>query len=94
MGAFIVTSKNGLIVSYEDADELVVYDMDMKSVRAVLKKPNDSTLLEDLLEDYDVWALVTRSISEENAEIIRDAGFKIVLTKALSIDDYIKEVIV
>ncbi|MEM1595683.1 MAG: hypothetical protein QXS24_00815 [Desulfurococcaceae archaeon] len=94
MGSIILTIKNNNIVSYDEAEELVVYDMDNRRIVARLKKPNDPVLIEDLLEEHDLWAIVSKSISPEVAEVLRGIGIKIEITDVASIEDYIREIFI
>ncbi|MEM4718346.1 MAG: hypothetical protein QXE81_06310 [Desulfurococcaceae archaeon] len=94
MGSIILTCKNNLIVTYEEAVDLVVYDMDLRKIIGIVRKPSDPLILEDLAEEYDPWVIVTKGISEENEEILRDIGVKIVITKRNNIMEYINEVMI
>lgn len=92
MGTIVFTCKGDTIVSYEDADELLVYDMDSKRLVHKLKKPQDPFLLEDLLEEYDPWVVVSEGVSPEIGGLLRDMGVKLEFTRKRKIGEFLEEV--
>lgn len=94
MGSAILTCKGEFIVSYDEANELIVYDMDSKRVVYKFKKPSSPLLLEDVLEDFDPWVVVSEYISPEVIEILRDMGVKIEITRRCKVSEYVESVFV
>jgi len=92
LASIVLTCRRGDIVSYVEADELVVFDMDSKDIVARLKKPRDLGLLEDLLEEYDPWVVVTAHVDPEIQEALRDMGFKVEVVKSVKLSEYINDV--
>jgi len=92
LGSVIMTCKGEFIVSYDEADELVVYDMDVKKIVYRLRKPQNPLLLEDVLEGLDPWVIVSEYISPEVSEVLRDMGVKIELTKKREVREFVAEV--
>lgn len=92
MGSVILTCKGEFIVSYDEADELVIYDMDVKEVVHRVKKPQNPLLLEDLLENFDPWVVVSEYISPEVSEVLRDIGVKVELTKKRKVREFVEEI--
>lgn len=89
----IISCKDDYVVSYDDADELVVYDMDERKLIDRFKKPRNIHILEDLLEKYDPWALITESLSPEKTEVVRDMGIKIHYVNKRRVEEVIKEIL-
>jgi hypothetical protein len=92
LASIVLTCRRGDIVSYVEADELVVFDMDSKDIVARLKKPRDLGLLEDLLEEYDPWVVVTAYVDPEIQEALRDMGFKVEVVKSVKLSEYLNDV--
>ncbi len=92
MASIVFTCKNNEIVGFNEAEELVVYDMDSKKITARLKKPRSIELLEDILEEYDPWIIATVEVDPEIHDQLREMGFKVEIVKPSKLDDYIEEV--
>jgi predicted Fe-Mo cluster-binding NifX family protein len=92
MATIVLTCKGDTIVSIEEAEELVVFDIDSKSIVTRIKKPNQLELLEDMLEEYDPWAIVTSQVTDETFELLREMGLKVELVETRKLKDYLEEV--
>jgi len=92
MASIVFTCKNNEIVGFNEAEELVVYDMDSKKITARLKKPRNIELLEDILEEYDPWIIATVEVDPEIHDQLREMGFKVEIVKPSKLNDYIEEV--
>lgn len=89
----VFTCKRDYVTGYEDAEELVVYDMDSKAVMFKVKKPRDIGVLEDILDDegLDLWVFVTASIPEDVKSAIEDMGVKVQLVEKMSLREILEE---
>lgn len=94
MGSLILTCRGELIVSYEEANELIVYDMDSRRVILRIRKPDDPLLLEELLEDHDPWIIVSEYVPPKVYEVLRDMGLKVELTKKCRVVEYLENVFI
>lgn len=94
MVSVIILCKNNLVVSYEEATDVVIYDMDLKKKVLTMRKPPDPNLLEDTIEEYDVCALITSSISPDYREVFEEMGVKPIIVDQNTLDNVIKEIFV
>ncbi len=94
MVSVIITCKNDVVVKYEDAREIVIYDMDSKKIVLRREKPPRPELLEDIVEEYDVCAMLTASIEPETEEVFATMGVKVVLVKQSNIEEVINEIFI
>jgi len=92
----VLTCKGSIVTSYDEAEELVVYDMDSRTVKLLLKKPSSIEVLEDLFEDqgYDFWVFITTSISEYMREVIEYMGVKVQIVRSGSLREVLEELFV
>lgn len=92
MISVMIFCKNNVITSYEEASSIVIYDMDSRKVVLTMEKPSLPDMLEDIVEEYDVCALLTTSISPENRSAFEEMGVKTVIVEQVSIDEVIEEI--
>ena len=93
MAVAVFTCRKNYVTSYEDAEELVVYDMDNRTIKFSLKKPRSIEVLEDILEDRncDFWVFITTSIPEDVKSIIEEMGVKVQIVEKSPLKEVIKE---
>ncbi|GEM_PF-980121 len=96
MSIAVLTCKGNIVTSYDEAEELVVYDMDSRVVKLSLKKPSSIEVLEDIFEDqgYDFWVFITTSIPEYVRDIIEDMGVKVQIVRSGSLREVLEELFV
>lgn len=94
MGTVVLTCRGNTVVSYTEADELVIYDMEARRVVSRLRKPDNPVLLEDMLEDLDAWAILSEGVPPSVSDVIRDMGIKVQLVARRNIKDLIDELFV
>lgn len=92
MTSVIISCKKELVVQYEEADELLIYDMDTRKVVFRGEKPQDPDLIEELVEDYDVCAIITAGITPENRMFFEGIGVKPVLVDKNLVDKVINDI--
>ncbi|MEM4482094.1 MAG: hypothetical protein QXK88_04775 [Desulfurococcaceae archaeon] len=90
----VLTCKGDLVVSYNEAEELVIYDMQAKRVISRLRKPSNALLLEEILEDFDPWVIFSEDIPADIVDAIRDMGIKVQLVKGYTVEGLISELFV
>jgi len=92
----VLTCKNSCVTSYEESEELVVYDMNERAVKFSLRKPRNIEMLEDILEDRgcDFWVFITADISEDVKSIIEDMGVKIQIVERKPLKEILEELFV
>ena len=77
-GVGVVETSNGfLVTSFDDADKLVVIDLDSGD-RIVLDKPRSLDELELFIERYDPVILFCKSISSDYELFISEHGVKVI----------------
>lgn len=94
MVSVIISCREGLVVEYEEADELFIYDMDLKKVVFKCKKPRDQDVLEELIENYDVCAMITAGVAPENRLLFEEVGIKLVIVDKSRLDKIISDIFV
>lgn len=96
MSIAVLTCKGSIVTSYEEAEELIVYDMDSRAVKLSLKKPNNIEVLEDLFEEhgYDFWVFITTSIPEYVKDVIEAMGVKVQIVKSGSLREVLEELFI
>jgi len=87
----LVTTRDGKISGFEEAKEVVVYDIEEGKIARVLSGRVLLDAIEDLVEELDAWIMFTRSISSENRELIEESGIKTVVTTSGSIEEILRE---
>jgi len=89
----VITCKREEITSYEDAEELVVYDMDSRTIKFSLRKPRNIEVLEDVLEERgcDLWVFITASIPESVRDIIENMGVKVQIVRRAPLKEILEE---
>lgn len=92
MVSVIITCKNDRVVSFEEASEVVVYDMDARKVVHKAEKPSRLYVLEDVAEEFDSCALLTTSVSTEVREVLEEMGLKVVLVKPSALAEILSDI--
>jgi len=84
-------NNNGEIVGYEEADYIIVFEMESrKMIRRF--QPNQTNVLEDIIEASDSCILVTTSISSEKLLEIEEYGVKVIFVDKKDLRDFLSEI--
>jgi len=84
-------NNNGEIVGYEEADYIIVFEMESrKMIRRF--QPNQTNVLEDIIEASDSCILVTTSISSEKLLEIEEYGVKVIFVDKKDLRDFLNEI--
>ncbi len=88
----VFATRNGVLSSLEDADELVLYNMDTGE-RSVVGNPyrEGYSRLEEFFEERDPSIMIVSGISEEDAFLAEENGVHVISHRPTRIDELIDE---
>ncbi len=87
-----LTVKDGDIVGFDEAEELIFIDLDTGE-RHTVSKPPSANSLEDLMENYDPAVLFCREIPSELKWLIEEFGVKVISNAAGNVNEFLNKIL-